>query len=58
MVHFLMRLKMYLDLDHENFTQQILLGDTEVNEILKRVSEDFPQKVADVIGKNVSQTNK
>ncbi|WP_438314874.1 HD domain-containing protein [Sporosarcina sp. FA9] len=39
------------DLDHEEFTQAILLGDTEVNEILSRVSKDFPQKVADVIGK-------
>lgn len=38
-------------LDHEYFTQQIILGDTDVNEILKRVSEDFPQRVADVIGK-------
>lgn len=38
-------------LDHEEFTKQILLGDTEVNEVLKRVSPDFPQKVADVIGK-------
>ncbi|MFJ8066004.1 HD domain-containing protein [Psychrobacillus sp. NPDC096426] len=39
------------NLDHEEFTRKILLGDTEVNEILKRVSNDFPQKVADVIGK-------
>lgn len=39
------------DLDHEEFTRAILLGDTEVNEILKRVSKDFPQKVADVIAK-------
>lgn len=38
-------------LDHEEFTKQILLGDTDVNEVLKRVSSDFPQKVADVIGK-------
>ncbi len=38
-------------LDHENFTQAILLGNTEVYEILSRVSEDFPQKVADVIAK-------
>lgn len=38
-------------LDHEEFTKQILLGNTEVNEVLKRVSPDFPQKVADVIGK-------
>jgi HD superfamily phosphohydrolase len=39
------------DLDHEQFTQAILLGDTEVNAILSKVSPDFPQKVADVIGK-------
>lgn len=38
-------------LDHEQFTKQIILGDTEVNEVLKRVSDDFPQKVAEVIGK-------
>ncbi|WOV87943.1 HD domain-containing protein [Sporosarcina oncorhynchi] len=38
-------------LDHEVFTQAILTGDTEVNAVLKRVSPDFPQKVADVIGK-------
>lgn len=39
------------DLDHEQFTQAILLGDTEVNAVLQKVSADFPQKVADVIGK-------
>ncbi len=39
------------DLDHEQFTQAILLGDTEVNAVLSRVAPDFPQKVADVIGK-------
>ncbi|MFC5589216.1 HD domain-containing protein [Sporosarcina soli] len=39
------------DLDHEKFTQAILLGDTEVNAVLTRVADDFPQKVADVIGK-------
>jgi uncharacterized protein len=39
------------DLDHEQFTQRILLGDTAVNAVLRRVSEDFPRKVADVIGK-------
>ena len=38
-------------LDHEKFTQAILTGDTEVNEVLRRVSPDFPQQVADVIGK-------
>src|SRR6185312_6408279 len=39
------------DLDHEDFTRAILLGDTEVHAILSRVAPDFPQKVADVIGK-------
>ncbi|SIT70010.1 HD domain-containing protein [Edaphobacillus lindanitolerans] len=39
------------DLDHEYYTQQILLGDTEVNAVLRRVDEGFPRKVADVIGK-------
>ncbi|MCG7343506.1 HD domain-containing protein [Sporosarcina sp. ACRSL] len=38
-------------LDHEKFTQEILTGDTEVNEVLRRVSPEFPQQVADVIGK-------
>ncbi|MCG3087027.1 HD domain-containing protein [Sporosarcina cyprini] len=38
-------------LDHEQFTQRILVGDTEVNAVLRKVSPDFPQKVADVIGK-------
>lgn len=39
------------DLDHEHFTREIILGDTEVNAILKRVAPDFPKKVAEVIGK-------
>lgn len=39
------------NLDHEQFTQQILLEQTEVHEVLRRVSPDFPQKVADVIDK-------
>ncbi|MBQ0138628.1 MAG: HD domain-containing protein [Kurthia sp.] len=39
------------DLDHEYFTRAIILGDTEVNEVLKRVSDAFPQKVSDVIAK-------
>lgn len=37
--------------DHEYFTRQILLGNTEVNHVLKRVSTDFPEKVAQVIEK-------
>ncbi|GAA4078386.1 HD domain-containing protein [Amphibacillus indicireducens] len=39
------------DLDHENFTKQIILGDTEVNQILTKVNPDFPKKVAEVINK-------
>ncbi|WP_042351109.1 HD domain-containing protein [Bacillus massiliigorillae] len=39
------------DLDHEHFTREIILGDTEVNGILKRVATDFPKKVAEVIEK-------
>lgn len=39
------------NLNHENFTRAIILGNTEVNEVLKRVSSDFPQKVSDVIAK-------
>ena len=32
------------NLDHEEFTQAILLGDTEVNQVLRRVSPDFHKK--------------
>ncbi|SFC20725.1 hypothetical protein SAMN05443252_102197 [Bacillus sp. OV322] len=39
------------DTDHEHFTREIVLGDTEVNQVLQRVSEDFPKKVAEVIAK-------
>ena len=38
-------------LDHEQYTRQILLGDTEVNAILQKVAPDFPNKVAQVIAK-------
>lgn len=37
--------------DHEAFTQEIITGNTEVNEVLSRVSETFPKEVADVINK-------
>ncbi|TGZ37694.1 hypothetical protein EN805_34070, partial [bacterium M00.F.Ca.ET.162.01.1.1] len=37
--------------DHEQFTQKIITGPTEVNSVLRRVSEDYPQQVADVINK-------
>lgn len=36
-------------LDHEEFTQCILLGDTKVHQILERVETGFSQKVADII---------
>ncbi|MGM9927031.1 MAG: HD domain-containing protein [Bacillus sp. (in: firmicutes)] len=38
-------------LDHEEFSRKIILGETEVHTVLKRVGVDFPQKVADVIAK-------
>ncbi|WP_028784156.1 HD domain-containing protein [Thalassobacillus devorans] len=38
-------------LDHEDFTQEILLGDTTINAILSKVENGFPEKVADVINK-------
>lgn len=38
-------------LDHEYFTRAIILGDTEVNEVLQKVAPDFPKKVAEVIAK-------
>jgi len=42
------------DLDHEEYTRAIILGDTEVNEVLRRVSDEFPQNVSDVIAKTYS----
>ncbi|WP_281864612.1 HD domain-containing protein [Planomicrobium okeanokoites] len=39
------------NVDHEDFTREILQSDTEVNSILKKVAPDFPKKVAEVIGK-------
>jgi uncharacterized protein len=37
--------------DHEQWTCDIVLGDTGVNRVLKEVSPDFPEKVASVIRK-------
>jgi uncharacterized protein len=37
--------------DHEAYTRAIIQGDTEINRVLRQVSDDFPTKVADVIGK-------
>lgn len=39
------------DLDHEYFTRAIILGETEVNKVLRKVSCDFPTQVAEVIAK-------
>ncbi|AZU64642.1 HD domain-containing protein [Neobacillus mesonae] len=39
------------DFDHEDFTRAIILGETEVNKVLKNVGPDFPEKVAEVIAK-------
>ncbi|MGX6445473.1 HD domain-containing protein [Neobacillus sp. K501] len=39
------------DFDHEDFTRAIILGSTEVNAVLTRVSPDFPAQVAEVIAK-------
>ncbi|MEK8133035.1 HD domain-containing protein [Paenibacillus filicis] len=36
---------------HEEWSCRIVLGDTEVNEVLRRVSPTFPQEVAGVIAK-------
>ncbi|MEB6550579.1 HD domain-containing protein [Heyndrickxia sporothermodurans] len=38
-------------LDHEEFTQKIIVGNTEVNKVLAKVGPDFPKKVAEVIAK-------
>lgn len=37
--------------DHEFYTQQIILGNTEVNAVLQKVHPNFPREVAEVIGK-------
>ncbi|WP_059171801.1 HD domain-containing protein [Bacillus sp. FJAT-27445] len=39
------------DLDHEEFTRSIILGSTEVNDVLSRVGSGFPKQVAEVIAK-------
>lgn len=39
------------DTDHEEWTRKMLLGNTQVNEVLSKVSPKFPDKVNEVIGK-------
>ena len=41
-------------LDHEKFTKKIILEDTNVNAILSRIADDFPERVAQVIDKTYS----
>jgi uncharacterized protein len=43
-------------LNHEEFTRKIILGNTEIHAVLKKVSSTFPQEVASVIAK--TSTNK
>ncbi|WP_017725929.1 HD domain-containing protein [Halalkalibacterium ligniniphilum] len=40
--------------DHEEWTREIILGDTEINRVLARVEPSFPKNVADVIEKTYS----
>ncbi|HIW33242.1 MAG TPA: HD domain-containing protein [Candidatus Paenibacillus intestinavium] len=42
--------------DHEEWTIAILLGDTEINKVLRGNSEQLPQKVAQVIKKTYPQS--
>ena len=42
--------------DHEEWSQAIIEGDTQVNKVLQGVSQDFPQQVSQVIGKTHRNT--
>ena len=39
------------DMNHEEWTCKIIMGDTEIGAILRKVAPDFPEKVASVIEK-------
>jgi len=41
--------------DHEEWSCEIILGHTEINQVLRRQGEDFPQRVAEVIRKTYKQ---
>jgi len=41
--------------NHEEWTCEIILGQTEINRVLRRLGDDFPQRVADVIRKRYEQ---
>lgn len=38
-----------VNVNHEELTIRVILEDTQVNKVLKRVSKDFPRMVADII---------
>jgi HD superfamily phosphohydrolase len=40
--------------DHEEWTRNIISGDTQINKVLLQVSDDFPNKVTEVIAKTYS----
>lgn len=42
------------NINHEDYSIKIILGNTEVNRILLSVDEEFPQDVADVIAKKTN----
>lgn len=42
--------------DHEKWSQAIIEGDTQVNQILRGISADFPRKVSEIIGKTYENT--
>lgn len=42
-------LEQVFDTHHEQWTCRIILEDTEINRVLREVSEDFPERVASVI---------
>src|SRR5690606_37697845 len=44
------------DVHHEVWSCRFILSDTEVNRVLRQVSDDFPQRVADVIAKTHPQS--
>lgn len=37
--------------DHEEYSRKIILGDTEINQVLRDIAPDFPEKVSAVIEK-------
>lgn len=43
------------DTDHEEWTCEILLGDTDINKVLRQVSDSFPHDVAAVIRKTYKE---